>query len=250
MSDLDIAGYDWDPPDEPEPAQPAAAQVPPSALPELKTLLSLAVAAIVIAALYLAKRVLIEITLAVMLSFVLTPLVNLLRRLGLWRTPSVLLSVLLALGVIGGLGAVIASQATVLTDEAPRYANVIQRKADGARTFLTKRFTTVSGLFRVPRAASERTDAPESAGAAGDGAVSPLSPMLVQLAPTETSAMGVARSVLEPILVPLETTIIVIVLVGFILLQKEDLRDRFIRLFGRSLGSTRLSAQWSLSACG
>jgi predicted PurR-regulated permease PerM len=59
------------------------------------------VGAIVVATLYIAQDVLIPITLAVMLSFVLSPLVDVLRRIGLWRAAAVALSVLVALGAIG-----------------------------------------------------------------------------------------------------------------------------------------------------
>src|SRR4051794_34814073 len=101
------------------PATIGAAQVPPAASPEIKTLLRLAVGAIVVAALYVAQDVLIPITLAVMLSFVLSPLVSVLRRIGLWKAPAVIVSVLLALGVIGLVGTLIGSQAAVLAQDAP-----------------------------------------------------------------------------------------------------------------------------------
>ena len=56
--------------------------------------------------------------------------------------------------------------------------------------------------------------------------------MLVELARPRTSALTVARTILEPVLAPLETTFLVFIVAVFILLQKEDLRDRFIRVFG------------------
>ena len=56
--------------------------------------------------------------------------------------------------------------------------------------------------------------------------------MLVELARPRTSALTVARTILEPVLAPLETTFIVLIVAVFILMQKEDLRDRFIRVFG------------------
>ena len=60
-----------------------AAQIAGSSAPELKSLLGIAVGTLVIAALYFGKEVLIPITLAVMLSFVLSPVVNFLQRLRL-----------------------------------------------------------------------------------------------------------------------------------------------------------------------
>nr|WP_295665968.1 AI-2E family transporter [Sphingomonas sp.] len=57
-------------------------------------------------------------------------------------------------------------------------------------------------------------------------------PVPVQVVQGETSPFTIARAVLAPILSPLETTILVLIVAIFVLMQKEDLRDRFIRLFG------------------
>ena len=56
--------------------------------------------------------------------------------------------------------------------------------------------------------------------------------MLVEVVPPPTSAMELARTVLTPIIDPLSTMLIVIIVAVFILMQREDLRDRMIRLFG------------------
>ena len=56
--------------------------------------------------------------------------------------------------------------------------------------------------------------------------------LVVELAPSKSSVLSVARAVIEPVLGPLETTVIVLIVAVFILMQREDLRDRFIRLFG------------------
>jgi len=72
-----------------------------AALLETRNLLRLLVAAVVIAALRVAQDVFIPVTLAVILSFVLSPLVSLLGRAGLRRAPAVVLSVVLALGLLG-----------------------------------------------------------------------------------------------------------------------------------------------------
>ncbi len=85
-------------------------KVPPAELPGLQGLTTLAVAVVVVAALYLAREVLVPITLAILLSFVLAPLLALLRRVGLPRVPSVVVAVLVALGVLLLLGGLIGSQ--------------------------------------------------------------------------------------------------------------------------------------------
>ena len=205
-------------------------RVPVSA--ELRNLFRLLVGVVVISALYLAQDALVPITLAVLLSFVLSPVVNLLGRVGLWRVPSVIVSVLLALGAFGLIGTLLANQAATLAPAAPAYAETIERKVQGAQVFATSQLAAVTkqfGLLRAPSPAppAARTRAP----AAGAEPATPK-PLLVEVAPPATSPLAVARTILTPILGPLETTVIVLVVAIFILTQKEDLRDRFIRLFG------------------
>src|ERR1700761_4664680 len=100
--------------------------VAPAETPGLSGLLTLAVGVVVVAGLYLGRTVLIPITLAVLLSFVLAPLVNLLRRIHLGRVPSVLLAVVLALGVILAIGGLIGTQLAELVPQIPTYAQTIR----------------------------------------------------------------------------------------------------------------------------
>ena len=81
-----------------------AAQVAAAKVPSRDGLLGLAVAVVVIAGLFLAKDVLIPITLAVLLSFVLSPIVLFLRRLRLPKGLAIFVAVISALGVLGGIG--------------------------------------------------------------------------------------------------------------------------------------------------
>jgi predicted PurR-regulated permease PerM len=219
-----------------------AAQVPSVAVPEMRSLLSLAVAAIVVAALYFAQDVLIPITLAVMLSFVLSPLVNLLERARLWRGPAVILSVAAALGVIGLVATLIASQASSLTVNAPAYARTIEAKVQGVRSFAIDRLGAITREIGGRKAANaitpgsaRRGEAAALASAADGAAVlaeGGRRAVLVEVAQPQASPFALARTILEPILGPLETTVIVLIVAIFVLLQKEDIRDRFIRLFG------------------
>src|SRR5512132_4196742 len=127
-----LAGYDDDGTDR-TPALRAfetPPSVPAASSPELRTLVAIAVGAIVVATLYIAQDVLIPITLAVMLSFVLSPLVDVLRRTGLWRGAAVALSVVVALGAIGLLAALLGSQAATLAADVPLYVDAVQSKAE------------------------------------------------------------------------------------------------------------------------
>jgi predicted PurR-regulated permease PerM len=209
---------------------PGAAQVRPASAPELKTLAAVAVGTLVIAALYFGQEVLIPITLAVMLSFVLSPVVSFLQRLRLWRAPAVIVTVLAALGVLGLVGTLIGSQAASLTVDAPQYARTIEAKVEGVQGFAVARMASLTKEL-----GGKHTAAPGAAAAQQVGATTETGqrrPVPVQVVQESTSPFTLAKTVVEPILGPLETTIIVLIVAIFVLMQKEDLRDRFIRVFG------------------
>jgi len=231
MEDVKVAGYE-DPltGTQGSPPPPGAAQISAVGAPELKSLLSIAVAAVVIAALYFGHDVLIPIVLAVLLSFVLSPVVGFLERLRLWRAPAVIVTVLAALGLIGAVGTLIGTQAAGLAQDAPRYAQTIQAKVENLQTFSTRKLASISKSLANGRKAPP----PPASGAAAPGATPQRQPVPVEMVNRQTSPLAVARTVLAPILGPLETTLIVLIVAIFILMQKEDLRDRFIRLFGSS----------------
>ncbi|MBV8972403.1 MAG: AI-2E family transporter, partial [Sphingomonadaceae bacterium] len=108
--------------------QAPRAQVPPAEAPGLAALLSLAVGVVTVAALYLAREVLVPIMLAVLLSFILSPVVELLHRLRLPRLPAVIVAVMIALGLFATLATVIGTQVASLAADAPRYVTTIEHK--------------------------------------------------------------------------------------------------------------------------
>ena len=200
-------------------------KVPAAELPSQNSLMTLAVAVAVIAALYFAREVLIPITLAVLLSFVLAPLVERLRRLGLSRVPAVFLAVLLTLSVIVVLGGIIGTQVAQLANRAPVYAYTIQQKVDLVRGFTTEQLSALAS--RLGRDAQAPKPAPESQ--AGDAAP-PRVPVEVHQPPP--TPFQLAEEIVTPALGPLGSVGIMLVVAIFILMQMEDLRDRMIRLFG------------------
>jgi predicted PurR-regulated permease PerM len=212
--------------------------IPAASSPELRTLVAIAVGAIVVATLYIAQDVLIPITLAVLLSFVLSPLVDVLRRIGLWRGAAVALSVLVALGAIGLIGTLLGSQAATLAADVPHYVEAVQSKVERIQGFATNRVTSITRLLSGGKPAAVQVAVPavrtrgDKTGTPALPAGTPQQPLVVELAPPKPSVLAVARAVIEPVLGPLETTIIVLIVAIFILMQREDLRDRFIRLFG------------------
>jgi predicted PurR-regulated permease PerM/methylmalonyl-CoA mutase cobalamin-binding subunit len=238
MSNLDnVAGYkDVVTGSRDAPADtPGAAQITPTSAPELKTLAGIAVGTLVIAALYFAQDVLIPITLAVMLSFVLSPVVNFLQRFRLWRAPAVILTVLAALGLLGLVGTLIGSQAASLTANAPQYAKTIEAKVEGVQGFALARMASITKQLGSGKpAATPRGAAPTLNSGAVAAPPGLRRPIPVEVIQDSTSPFTIAKTVVEPILGPLETTVIVLIVAIFVLMQKEDLRDRFIRVFGSS----------------
>ena len=215
------------------PPAEGAARVQPSSAPELKSLLAVVVGTLVIAALYFGQEVLIPITLAVMLSFVLSPLVALLQRLRIWRAPAAVLSVLAALAGLGLVGTLIGTQAAALAVDAPQYARTIEAKVQGVQGFAVAKLAAVTNSL-APRHPVSAADAPAASPNRPEVTPQGARPVPVEVVKDGSSPLDVARAVLAPILGPLETTLIVLIVAVFILIQQEDLRDRFIRLFGSS----------------
>jgi predicted PurR-regulated permease PerM len=222
-------------PDAVKPMTPPSAGVPASEVPRTQGLLILLVAVVVVVALYLAKTVLIPVTLAVLLSFILGPVVGLFRRLRLPKVAAVLLSVLLALTVILLIGALIGTQIADLAGSLPQYQATVMHKFEAVRSLITDRLQSIMSHF---------SRATMLGGRRPGGLAGPPAPVLaasatgqalpVAVEPPPPSALSLAESLLAPVLQPIETIGIVIVFAIFFLLQKEDLRDRLIRLFGSS----------------
>jgi predicted PurR-regulated permease PerM len=189
---------------------------------------------VVVAALYFGREVLLPITLAVMLSFILSPVVNFLQRLRIRRVPAVVFTVLAALGFIGAVATLIWTQAAVLSVHAPQYASAIESKVTALQGVATSRMdalTRALGEGRKPRPLARPTQGTAAARLAPT-ASTPRAPVPVEIAPAKTTPVSVAKAIVEPLVKPLGTTFIVLMVAIFVLMQKDDLRDRFIRLFG------------------
>jgi hypothetical protein len=133
--------------------------VPPAGSPELTSLLNLAVAAIVIATLYLAQDVVIPVVLAIMVSFVLSPIVSRVEGIGVPRPPAVLLGIVLTFGVVAGVATLLGEQATTLVADAPRYAITVEEKLRGLERFAYTKLGPISGMFRGTSPPADVSDA-------------------------------------------------------------------------------------------
>ncbi|MBM3927862.1 MAG: AI-2E family transporter [Sphingomonadales bacterium] len=202
----------------------SATAVAPAKTPSRDGLLGLAVAVVVVAGLYFAKDVLIPVTLAVLLSFVLSPVVLLLRRLRAPKGLAIFVAVLGALGVLGGIGTLVGFQAASLADKAPAYVETVQAKIDNAAGFVTRRLPFLAPATPPPAVAADPNLVRGTR----------ANPLNVRVVERQTPVLQQIGGYLEPAVAPFETFVIVLVVAIFILMQKEDLRDRLIRLFGSS----------------
>jgi predicted PurR-regulated permease PerM len=209
---------------------PPETRVPAAEVPGLSGLLTVVVGVVVVAALYVGREVFIPIVLAVLLSFVLAPLVDLLRRIGLARPPAVILAVVVALGLIAVIAGVIGLQVAQLADDVPRYQSTITQKFEGLRDATIGRANDL--ISSVGRQIERATEGDPAAAEKKSGAGQAKEAIPVEVRERAATPLEIAGRVIGPVLHPLATAGIVLIVTVFTLLQRDDLRDRLIRLFG------------------
>ncbi len=197
-------------------------------------LAALNAAAVVVAALYLGRDLLVPAVLAVLLAFVLAPIVAGLQRIRLGKAPAVLIAVALAFVVISGIGIVVGQQAATLARSLPSYRDTIQEKVKSLTTGTALLDRLNNSVHSLLNGASE---GPAAVAPATPRAAPPVAPA-APAASTATdlgagSTFGLVRTVIQPLFSPLATVGVVAVFVIFVLLYREDLRDRLVRLAGR-----------------
>jgi predicted PurR-regulated permease PerM len=207
-------------------------RVYPPSTPTLHGLASVVTGVVVVSGLYFARAVLIPITLSVLLSFLLAPLVNALRRLRVGQLPSIFVAVLFALCVLLGVGALIGAQVVQLAADLPQYQVAIERKIETVQEKTVGRADVLlsKAAATLQRVAPSRPYTPRPTGRAAKNA--PPVPAPVEVHEPAPTPLQLAQRAFSPVIAPLETTFIVLVVTIFILLQREDLRDRLISLFG------------------
>ena len=154
---------------------PSPPHVDPPASPNYQTLTGLGVGVTVVAALYFGKDILLPITVAVLLSFVLSPLVGTLRRLRIPRAVAVVFSVGLALAIIGGVGALLGSQIIEVAGDLPLYQTTIEKKVDVLRSATLGRVAEFASRFRGTLGQAGQIS-PSPASPAGEQAARPEQP--------------------------------------------------------------------------
>ena len=191
-----------------------------------------------IGALYFGRDIFIPFALAILLSFALTPVFNWLRRLKLPRIAAVLVAVTLACIIIGGIGFVVGTQLVQLANNLPTYQTTIAEKVRSLQQSstgggLVENVTTaIEGLSKEFSGGKPSGEKPAGASGSMLGGSNPQEPVTVRLEPSRARPLEVIQTIVGPLLAPLATAGLVIIFVIFVLLEREDLRDRFIKLVG------------------
>jgi len=180
-----------------------------------------------IAALYFAREILIPFAFALTLTFLLTPAVALLQRLRLGRVVSVLITVLISIAVAGGISWIIANQLVDVANQLPQYRQNIHARIDAFHLPVTGQLSQAAqSVEEIVEELSGPQQNPLTAPPTGQ------SPLPVRVVQPLTGGWAEIRSLAPPVLGPLGRAGMVLIFTVFMLLKREDLRNRLLRLAG------------------
>jgi predicted PurR-regulated permease PerM len=194
-------------------------------------LLAVVVAVVTIAALYFARIVLIPFALAVLFTFILTPVVRLLERAHLGRAFSSLLVVLLTLATCAGLGWAVSKQFGQVVNELPAYKLASLHWSESHILHnASETVTEISKDLAAKPAPSSSNSAQslEATQSTNSRPATPRQPVPVQV----ISPLSLPLESMQSILGLLARALIVVAFTIFMLIRREDLRNRLISLIG------------------
>jgi predicted PurR-regulated permease PerM len=190
---------------------------------------------VIVACVYIGRDVLVPMELAILMSFVLAPPVDFLQRWHVPRSLAVIGVVLLAFAGVFSLGGLMISQVNQLANDLPGYQSTLREKIQSLRG-VAAGTGTLERASEVLQNLSHEIDRPNSIvpSQAAPSAVpnSADRPILVEVRQPDAGALQTLAALIAPLIHPLATTGIVVIFVIFILIQKQDLRNRLVRLAG------------------
>jgi predicted PurR-regulated permease PerM len=212
------------------PADDVARPALGAALPSLQLASALMAGALLIAALYFGRDILIPLALACLLGFVLSPLVQRLRRWGLPRAAAVSLVLAACLAVLAVAAVGLAGQVRALSAELPVYRDNVQKKVRDLRQRWSAPGMLDGALQTIDTVKKEVEREPAIGTPRGRVATPPVVQVEERATPWEQLQHGFAAAA-----GPLATTGIVLVFLFLVLLDRQDLSDRMLRLVGGNL---------------
>jgi predicted PurR-regulated permease PerM len=183
------------------------------------------------AVLFVARDIFMPLAIAALLTFVLTPPMLWLRHHGLGRALSAIAVVLLAFFVILGFGAIVVGEVASLTNEMPNYTPNLESKLHRFREAVPVDRLFQQGEQLLQDLRAELTPAPAKVAPSAKSNTNGDAPVPVEIR-QQTGILQLLDYVVGPVLKPLTQAGLVLVFAIFFLLNREDLRDRFIRLAG------------------
>jgi predicted PurR-regulated permease PerM len=174
----------------------------------------MAVAALIIAALYFGREIFVPVALSVLLSFVLAPFV---MRLHSWRVPrtaSVLIVVFIGFSIIFSLGGLMVSQATHLAGKLPGYQQTLSDKIESLRGLMGGSGTLEQASTVLKELGTELQHPDVLNQPDNNLAIQPtVKPIPVEVKQPDPGALTTLAAIIEPLLFPLTRTGIVVIFV-------------------------------------
>ena len=194
---------------------------------ETAQLLRVVTAVVVVAALYVGRTVFIPLALALLLSLLLAPVMDFLGRMRVPRLMAIFLVVVALCGLAGGLGWKASTEFTDLANQLPIYKETLEGKIKVLSGLRSSNFSKVSNAVsdlerELTKSGLPEQDHSRKAPAPGSSIARPMAVEVVP--PSDTLAS------LETILGPMGALGMVGVFTIFMLIGREDLRNRFIHL--------------------
>jgi predicted PurR-regulated permease PerM len=205
-------------------------------------------ASFILATLYFAQDLLVPLALAALLTFLLAPLVTRLERF-MGRIGAVLLVVMLILGGATTAGWVLTRQLVDLATKLPDYKENIRTKLRSFKAPSNGKFEEISKTVEELKQELPGAEQPKVAQVAGDpstavvtGPEGPPAVPVEVINTTKANPLEITQALVAPLLGPLGTAALVLLLLIFLLLKREDLRSRMIRLIGQGRISSTTQA--------
>jgi predicted PurR-regulated permease PerM len=198
----------------------------------------LPILALAIAALYFAREILVPLAFALTLTLILSPAVGWLHRLHIHRTPAVLSVLIVSMAVTGGIAWIMASQLIDVANELPNYRENINGKIAAMRAPTKGALgRAAESVQEIGKELSTAGAPPGSANPAGrsvrrGSSAQPNSPLPVEVVEPPRDGLQNVRDITKAFIAPASLTGIVLIFTVFMLLKKEDLRNRLLRLIG------------------
>ena len=203
---------------------------------------------VTIAALYFARVILVPLAFALILTFILTPVVALLQRSRLGRVPSVALTAMLTLVAAGCVAWVIAIQLVDVAAKLPMYRQNIHAKMEALRIPTKGPLGLAANSLKeaARELSSPGLPSPDPGPAVPNrnqrtAPTAPAPPLPVQIVPQPANELDYLRDLVQPFLRPLGVTGLVLIFTVFMLIKRIDLRHRLLRLVG--LGQINIMTQ-------